>query len=51
MSFKRGNLEKQVLKLPQEVRWCKRCTISNQRPRISFDDKGVCSACNNKDYK
>ena len=31
--------------LPAEVRFCKRCTISNQRPRISFNEEGVCSAC------
>ena len=32
-------------KLPKEVKFCKKCTISNQRPRISFDEEGVCSAC------
>jgi N-acetyl sugar amidotransferase len=51
MAFKRGNLERQVLKLPKDVFWCKRCVISNQRPRIIFDDKGVCSGCLNTDYK
>jgi len=30
--------------LPEEVVFCKKCTISNQRPRISFDDKVVCSS-------
>ena len=25
--------------------FCRRCTISNQRPRITFDSEGVCSAC------
>jgi len=51
MSFKRGNLEKQVLVLPQEVKWCKRCVISNQRPRIIFNNEGICSGCLNSDYK
>lgn len=37
--------------LTREIRYCKRCTISNQRPRITFDDNGVCSACNFNDYK
>jgi len=37
--------------LPAEVMYCKKCTISNQRPRISFDEHGVCSACNYADYK
>jgi N-acetyl sugar amidotransferase len=47
--------------LPQEVKFCKRCVISNQRPNsaveykhtkeskkqtIHFDEHGVCDACN-----
>lgn len=31
--------------LPSEVRFCRKCTVSNQRPRITFDADGVCSAC------
>ena len=46
--------------LPQEVAFCTRCVISNQRPNsaveyrhtrqtkkdtINFDDEGVCDAC------
>lgn len=38
-------------KLPTEVKYCKKCTISNQRPRITFDEHGVCSACNYAEYK
>ena len=37
--------------LPTEVRFCKKCTVSNQRPRITFDENGVCSACNFAEYK
>ena len=37
--------------LPKEIIYCKKCTISNQRPRISFDEKGVCSACNFSKFK
>lgn len=37
--------------LPSEVKYCVKCTISNQRPRITFDEKGVCSACNFADFK
>lgn len=33
-------------KLPSEVIFCRECTVSNQRPRITFDEYGVCSACN-----
>ena len=46
--------------LPEDVRWCVRCVVSNQRPNscnefehtadskkatIAFDDQGVCDAC------
>ncbi len=37
--------------LPLEVKFCKRCTISNQRPRIGFDEEGVCSACRFAEHK
>ena len=37
--------------LPEEVKFCKRCVVSNQRPRIIFDKDGVCSACNFSDFK
>jgi N-acetyl sugar amidotransferase len=37
--------------LPREVKYCKKCTISNQRPRITFDEEGVCSACNFAEFK
>lgn len=32
-------------KTPEHIVFCKRCVISNQRPRITFDAEGVCSAC------
>lgn len=37
--------DKQLALLPEEVIFCKKCVVSNQRPRIVFDDSGVCSAC------
>ena len=37
--------------LPKEVKFCKRCVISNQRPRITFDASGVCSACQYSESK
>ena len=40
-----------MYKLPEKVIFCKKCTISNQRPRISFDENGICSACNFADFK
>ncbi|MBX3658723.1 MAG: N-acetyl sugar amidotransferase [Ramlibacter sp.] len=37
--------------LPSDVKFCKRCTVSNQRPRIVFDSDGICSACHYAVYK
>jgi N-acetyl sugar amidotransferase len=37
--------------LPEKIIFCKKCTISNQRPRIKFDSEGICSACTYADYK
>ena len=48
--MERRNVIKQY-GLPLEVRFCKKCTISNQRPRITFDTHGVCSACNFSERK
>ena len=38
-------------RLPREVKFCKKCVISNQRPRIRFDEQGVCSACRYAEIK
>lgn len=43
--------DRQVLNLPSTVSFCTRCVMSNQRPRITFDQKGVCSACRYAEYK
>jgi hypothetical protein len=32
-------------KLSEKVEYCKKCVISNQRPRIIFHEQGVCNAC------
>ena len=40
-----GGLETQVITQPKEVRFCTKCVVSNQRPRIVIDEEGVCSAC------
>jgi N-acetyl sugar amidotransferase len=32
-------------KTPDHVQQCTRCVVTNQRPRITFDAEGVCSAC------
>ncbi len=38
-------LDKQLESQPKEVKFCAKCVVSNQRPRLSFDENGVCSAC------
>lgn len=45
LTLKEKTLERQISGQPKEVKFCKRCVISNQRPRIVFDEDGVCSAC------
>ena len=42
---------KQKYNLPDDVKFCKKCVISNQRPRITFDEEGVCSACRFSEHK
>ncbi len=37
--------------LPTEVKFCTRCVVSNQRPKITFDEEGVCSACRHAERK
>lgn len=37
--------------LPEQVLFCRKCTISNQRPRITFDEQGICSACRYAEFK
>ena len=29
----------------QKIRWCKSCVVASTRPRVIFNDKGICSAC------
>lgn len=42
---------KELYKLPDEILFCKKCVVSNQRPRIIFDKEGVCSACRFAEHK
>ena len=42
--------ERQIPNLPGEVKFCSRCVMSNQRPRIIFDQDGICSGCRNSEY-
>lgn len=45
------DMEKQLATQPTEVKYCTKCVVSNQRPRIQFDDDGVCSACRFGEYQ
>lgn len=38
-------LDKQLSQIDTKVAYCKRCVVSNQRPRTAFDSEGVCQAC------
>ena len=42
---------KKFYNLPEKVIHCSKCVVSNQRPRITFDENNVCSACNFADKK
>ena len=44
-------LDRQLPILPSEIKFCRRCVVSNQRPRISFDDEGICGACRYAEIK
>ena len=35
----------QRYQLPEQVEFCRVCVMSNQRPRITFNSDGICSAC------
>lgn len=47
----RNSFDGQLPLRPKEVIFCKKCVVSNQRPRITLDKNGVCSACNYAEYK
>jgi len=34
-----------------KITFCKKCVVSNQRPRISFNKQGICNACLNAEQK
>ena len=33
------------------MKWCKNCLNTSTRPRIQFDENGICNACNWADEK
>jgi len=46
LKFKKKNIIK-TYNLPKTLKFCKNFIISNKRPRISFNNDGVCNACVN----
>lgn len=44
-SEKLKTIDAQLSELDNEIFFCKKCVTSNQRPRIRFNEDGVCSAC------
>jgi len=43
--LKKKILDQQLNNGSKKVFFCKKCVVSNQRPRLTFDQSGVCSAC------
>ena len=41
----RKHMETQFRDLPKKVLFCKKCVMSNQRPRIKFNNEGICGPC------
>jgi len=44
-------IDKQLKHLPKKIKFCKRCVVSNQRPRIHFSENELCGACKFIDIK
>jgi N-acetyl sugar amidotransferase len=45
LTKRREMIDRRLATQPKEVIFCKKCVVSNQRPRIQFDQNGVCGAC------
>ena len=33
------------------MKYCKKCLYPNTKPQLQFDERGICSACNNYKLK
>lgn len=40
-----------IINPDEKIVYCKRCVISNQRPRVHFNDEGICGQCLYAEYK
>lgn len=44
-------IDAQLGELEKRTFFCKKCVTSNQRPRITFDEEGICGACRYSEEK
>jgi N-acetyl sugar amidotransferase len=51
MTVSAQHLDDQLREQAQKVFYCTKCVVSNQRPRITFNEMGVCAACQYAEYK
>ena len=40
-----------IINPDEKIVYCKRCVISNQRPRVHFNEEGICGQCLYAEYK
>jgi N-acetyl sugar amidotransferase len=40
-----------IINPDEKIVYCKKCVMSNQRPRLQFNDDGICAACLYSEYK
>lgn len=40
-----------IINPDEKIIFCKRCVLSNQRPRVHFNDEGICGQCLYSEYK
>jgi N-acetyl sugar amidotransferase len=40
-----------IINPDEEIVYCKKCVMSNQRPQVHFNNEGVCGACLYSEYK
>ncbi len=43
--FELATFDKQYEDISSDVVFCKNCVVSNQRPRTTFDENGICAPC------
>ncbi|MBU0571718.1 MAG: N-acetyl sugar amidotransferase [Candidatus Omnitrophica bacterium] len=49
--YGKRTFDTQLPDLPEEIQFCSKCVMPNQRPRTTFDEEGVCNACRYAEMK